>query len=81
MTQVELSQKELNDLMQALIVMQSSIKKRTYESVFTDKDGLIYSNDKEHWELKQKQQINRISKLRKKLYDINVLEMTNIINP
>ena len=79
MTQVKLSQKELNDLVQALIIMQSSVKKRTYESVFTDKDGLIYSNDKAHWENKQKQQINRISKLRKKLYNIEVLEIQKIL--
>jgi hypothetical protein len=79
MTQVELSQAELNDLVLALVAFQSSIKKRTYESVFTDKDGLIYSNDKANWEHKQKSQINRISKLRKKLYDINILEMQKLI--
>ncbi len=69
---VELSQKELNDLVVALIKWQSSVKKETYDSVFTDRDGLIYSNPngKEDWERKQKQSLNRISKLRKKIYNI-----------
>ena len=82
MTEVKLSQSELNDLVLALVSLQSSIKKRTYESVFTDKDGLIYSNpsnDKAHWEHKQKSQINRISKLRKKMYELNILEMQKLI--
>ena len=75
MTKVELSQKELSSLVLALILMQSSVKKRTYQSVFTDNDGLLYDNpnDKKHWEYKQKQHLKHLSKLRKKIYNLNLV--------
>jgi len=81
MTKVELSQKELSWLVDALITIQYKIKNRTYESVFTDNDGLLYDypENKKHWEIKQKQSLNYIKKLRKKIYDLNVLEMQKLL--
>ncbi len=78
MANVNLSQKELNSLVHALIMLQTTIEKRTYESVFSDRDGLLYPENKENWEHHQKSDLKEIKKLRKKIYDFNTLEILKI---
>ena len=69
MIKLELTPQELNDLLVGTILTLTSAKKKTYESTFTNSDGLIYDTQisKEDWENNHKQYINRITKLRKKL--------------
>jgi hypothetical protein len=69
MIKLELTPQELNDLLVGTILTLTSAKKKTYESTFTNSDGLIYDTQisKEEWENNHKQYINRITKLRKKL--------------
>jgi hypothetical protein len=69
MNTLELTSKELNDLVVGTIMTLTSAKKKTYEPTFTDSDGLIYDTQisKEEWEANRKKYINRITKLRKKL--------------
>jgi hypothetical protein len=69
MNTLELTSKELNDLVVGTIMTLTSAKKKTYEPTFTDSDGLIYDTQisKEEWEVNHKKYINRITKLRKKL--------------
>jgi hypothetical protein len=69
MIKLELTPQELNDLLVGTILTLTSTKKKTYESTFTNSDGLIYDTQisKEDWENNHKQYINRITKLRKKL--------------
>jgi hypothetical protein len=51
------------------ILTLTSAKKKTYESTFTNSDGLIYDTQisKEEWEENHKKYINRIKQLRKKI--------------
>jgi hypothetical protein len=69
MSNLQLTPQELNDLLVGTILTLTSAKKKTYESTFTDSDGLIYDTQisKEDWEANRKKYINRITKLRKKI--------------
>ena len=69
MIKLDLTPQELNDLLVGTILRLSSAKKKTYESTFTNSDGLIYDTQisKEEWENNHNQYINRITQLRKKL--------------
>ncbi len=75
MANVNLSQKELNSLVHALIMLQTTIEEEKYEKYFSDRDGLLYPQNKENWENYQKSQLKQIKKLRKKIYDLNMLEI------
>lgn len=69
MQAVILTKKELNDLLVGTINLLSSAKNTKYQKQVKDHHGLFYDNHESdaEWNKKQKEYINRINKLRKKI--------------
>jgi hypothetical protein len=71
MDNLQLTTAELGDLVTALMFLIEDTKKKQYQPTETDRDGLIYKNNKpqSQWEKEQRAYIKRLRLIRAKVYE------------